>query len=108
MSEEYEKTVRAAFLERPRESFEITCPIFGTKVTRYAKTGDRIKVRDAGGRSYCIADSVRSLLHRPLTDDAKEGVRAWLRRTWHSGIECPMVRSAQVQEAIETDATDTQ
>ncbi len=83
MSEKYAKVVRMAF-ERPKESFEITCPILGAKVTRYAKTGDRIKVKDADGRWYCIADSVRSLLRQPLTDAAKGRVRAWLRRTWHS------------------------
>ena len=91
--------------ERPKESFEITCPILGAKVTRYAETGDRIKVKDPDGRWYCIADSVRSLLRQPLTDAAKERLRAWLRHTWHSGTECPMIHSAEVQEAIETDET---
>ena len=99
---------QAAF-ERPQESFETTCPVLGTKVTRYAKTGDAIRVKDANGRWYCVADSVRSLLHEPLTEAAKAYVRAWLRREWRSGIECPMIGSAVVQEAMGagSGATDT-
>lgn len=106
MSDDYAKVVRAAF-ERPQESFETTCPILGITVTRYAKTGDHIKVRGADGRLYCIADTVRSLLHAPLTDAAQARVRTWLRRAWHSGTECPMIRSGQVQEAIDSGATET-
>ena len=84
MCEHYTKVVQAAF-ERPQESFETTCPVLGTKVTRYAKTGDAIRVKDANGCWYCVADSVRSLLQEPLTEAAKAHVRAWLHREWRSG-----------------------
>ena len=69
-------------------------------------TGDHIKVKDTDGRLYCIADTVRSLLHAPLTEAAQERMRTWLRRKWQSGTQCPMIRSADVQEAIGTGATE--
>ena len=100
-SEEHAKIIQAAF-EQPQEIFDITCPVLGTRVTRHPRTGDSIRVRDANGRWYSIADSARSLLREPLNAAAKEHVRAWLHREWRSGTECPLICSAQVQEAIES------
>ena len=59
------------------------------------------------GRWYCIAHSLRSVLHELLTAAAKERFRVRLHDARHLGTEYPIIRFYEVHEAIGTRAGDT-